>query len=506
MRVTGLLPRGYPGDHRTFGHGTARDSLRSAAGHRAHDGTGRAALPHALHVSSRARPPDEARPGARPGGRLPRRRVDPAGLVASGTTVLGRRPRWLPPLARQMLALYPRAPGRPSPRARRPTSPPVRRRPRHCSAVPVVHPVVATQMLPNRWRLPVLDGPRRRRVVPATQRRPTSTGSPTRDTWPAAPPTSRLQHYRVSHRVAPSGAIRVLEAPKPRLKAVQRRLLARGRRPASRRTTRPGASGPAARCGPTRAPRRPERRAAARPRGVLRERDRLPRLRHLAHRRLPRAGRALPGRPGDQRPAALGLARGPDRPRTTASSTPTGGSVAGSPRHTCRRVRPRRRPWPTWRPSGSTCASPRWPVVGRALHAVRRRPGVLGRPRAGAPARRASRRGRGRSCADEGFRLNARKTGVMPRAGRQTLGGLVVNEQPKVARAPRSTCCGRSCTTATATDRARRTVTTYPPSRSTCAAGSRGSRSTTRCAGRRLQAVARRDRLEPMTVAVGASA
>ena len=36
---------------------------------------------------------------------------------------------------------------------------------------------------------------------------------------------------------------------------------------------------------------------------------------------------------------------------------------------------------------------------------------------------------------DEGFRLNPRKTGVMPRAGRQTLGGLVVNEQPRVARA-----------------------------------------------------------------------
>ena len=35
---------------------------------------------------------------------------------------------------------------------------------------------------------------------------------------------------------------------------------------------------------------------------------------------------------------------------------------------------------------------------------------------------------------DEGFRLNPRKTGVMPRAGRQTLGGLVVNERPRVAR------------------------------------------------------------------------
>ena len=35
---------------------------------------------------------------------------------------------------------------------------------------------------------------------------------------------------------------------------------------------------------------------------------------------------------------------------------------------------------------------------------------------------------------DEGFRLNARKTAVLPRGGRQVLGGLVVNERPHVAR------------------------------------------------------------------------
>jgi hypothetical protein len=36
---------------------------------------------------------------------------------------------------------------------------------------------------------------------------------------------------------------------------------------------------------------------------------------------------------------------------------------------------------------------------------------------------------------DEGFALNARKTGVMPRGGRQSLGGLVVNDRPRVPRA-----------------------------------------------------------------------
>jgi hypothetical protein len=35
---------------------------------------------------------------------------------------------------------------------------------------------------------------------------------------------------------------------------------------------------------------------------------------------------------------------------------------------------------------------------------------------------------------DEGFRINQRKTAVMPRAGRQALAGLVVNERPRVAR------------------------------------------------------------------------
>ncbi|MEU6134214.1 hypothetical protein [Nocardioides sp. NPDC047086] len=47
------LPGATPGATGTSGHGTARDRLRSAAGRRAHDETGRAALPH----SSGARVP-----------------------------------------------------------------------------------------------------------------------------------------------------------------------------------------------------------------------------------------------------------------------------------------------------------------------------------------------------------------------------------------------------------------------------------------------------------------
>jgi len=40
----------------------------------------------------------------------------------------------------------------------------------------------------------------------------------------------------------------------------------------------------------------------------------------------------------------------------------------------------------------------------------------------------------GRICAEEGFRLNARKTRFMHRSGRQTVTGLVVNDKPNLAR------------------------------------------------------------------------
>jgi RNA-directed DNA polymerase len=79
------------------------------------------------------------------------------GLVASGTAVLGRRPPWLVPLARQTLALYPRAPAdRPRELATNIASRPAAARSR--GAAPQVQPVVSTRMLANRWRLPVLEG------------------------------------------------------------------------------------------------------------------------------------------------------------------------------------------------------------------------------------------------------------------------------------------------------------------------------------------------------------
>ena len=70
------------------------------------------------------------------------------GLVASGVTVLGRRPAWLSPLARQTLVLYPRAPGdRPRELATNLATRP--RCGRAGRASPQVQPVVPTRMLAN---------------------------------------------------------------------------------------------------------------------------------------------------------------------------------------------------------------------------------------------------------------------------------------------------------------------------------------------------------------------
>jgi RNA-directed DNA polymerase len=71
------------------------------------------------------------------------------GLVASGATVLGRRPRWLKPLVNQTLALYPRPPyDRPRELATN-----IRTRPTAAKAVgahPLVRRLAGTRMLSNR--------------------------------------------------------------------------------------------------------------------------------------------------------------------------------------------------------------------------------------------------------------------------------------------------------------------------------------------------------------------
>ena len=396
MRVTGRLLRGYPGDHRIVRarHRARLAALRCRSSRARRDRSGCAAAhPHATlrpRVGGRMRA-DLAR--ALAAAFLAGEWTQP-GLVASGATVLGRRARWLPPLVRQTLALYPRAPVD---------------RPRELAANLASRPAAAKAL---RARPPGATGRRRRRWSPTGGGCRCSTTSADVASflrvsasdldWFADP--RHLARTRLRRpppalpRLPPRRAQRRHPRPGGTQAAAQGRAAPpppRGRRahPAARR----GPGLPARRLGAVlrRAPRRPERRAAAGPRGVLRERDRLPGLRHLAHRRLPRAGRALPGRPGDQRPAALVLARGADpggrrparRPLAARSparrATPAAGcaDVAGDgqPGGVPARRAPHR--------AG--------PVVGRALHEVRRRPGVLGRARLGHGHVAPDRRGRG---------------------------------------------------------------------------------------------------------------
>ncbi|PKH37806.1 Reverse transcriptase (RNA-dependent DNA polymerase) [Nocardioides alpinus] len=352
-------------------------------------------------------------------------------LVASGRTVLGRRPAWLTPLVRQVLELYPRAPAdRPRELAANIAACPAATR--AGQAGPVVHPVARTQMVANRWRLPVLD----RLDDVATFLDVSHTdldwfADPRRLARSAS--DAPLQHYRVSHRPAPSGAVRVLEAPKPRLKVIQRRLLdeVAGLIPPheAARGFRSGGS-----------------------------------VRSYA---APHAGRPLVLRLDlEAFFASVTVSRVYGIWRTAGYPEPVAHCLAGLvtcvlPRSAWRAV-----PAPTddglldahWR-LGRRLAAPHLPqgaptspaMANLAAFRLDVRLTALAQSWGGRYTRYADDLafsgdagwGRGTSrlidaigliVRDEGFGLNARKTGVMPRAGRQRLAGLVVNDEPRVAR------------------------------------------------------------------------
>ena len=89
---------------------------------------------------------------------------------------------------------------------------------------PFTHPVAFTRMLTNRWALPALDDlDDVAQFLDLTQSELGWFADPRHLAREAS--AVPLQHYRVSHRLAPSGAIRVLEAPKLELKRMQRGLL-----------------------------------------------------------------------------------------------------------------------------------------------------------------------------------------------------------------------------------------------------------------------------------------
>ncbi|RYB94416.1 RNA-directed DNA polymerase [Nocardioides oleivorans] len=354
-----------------------------------------------------------------------------AGLEASGAVVLGRRPRWLPPLARQVLELYPRAPvDRPRELATNIASRPAAAKALRARAV--VLPIAETRMLTNRWRLPALDGLGDLAAFLDL--------APSELDWFADPRRlarltrqSPLQHYRVSHRVAPSGGIRVLEAPKPRLKALQRRLL---REVASLVPPHDAARG-------------------FRPGGSVRS--------YAA----PHAGRSVVLHLDlEAFFASVTVSRVYGIWRTAGYPEPVAHALAGLVTSVLPLAAWRAIPAPAddglldahWR-LGRRLAAPHLPqgaptspaMANLAAFALDVRLTALARSWGGRYTRYADdlafsgERGWGtgtsrlvdaveRIVVDEGFRLNPRKTGVMPRAGRQALAGLVVNDRPHVSR------------------------------------------------------------------------
>lgn len=152
---------------------------------------------------------------------------DEDGLLDRGRQALSPRPRWLKALVRETLGFYHRPPlDRPRELAalidvlidRRPTAP-AGRTPRV-----VRHFAFTTQMGRVRWPVPVLDTvgdlAAHLKLEPAALEWFADARSLERRAS-----AERLRHYRYAWRPRPGGPVRVIEAPKARLKALQRRLL-----------------------------------------------------------------------------------------------------------------------------------------------------------------------------------------------------------------------------------------------------------------------------------------
>ena len=353
-----------------------------------------------------------------------------SGLVGRGSVVLRRRVDWLPALEREVQTIYPAAP---------------LDRPRELAAVlaarevprgsgrPLSRPVAPVRMVRNPWHLPELhdlaDVARFLRLTPgeldwfADGRH-----------WARVTSSSPLQHYRVSARLSPSGAVRVLEAPKPRLKALQRTLLARVLHAVPPHDAahgfRPGRS--------------------------------------VATYAAPHAGRAVVIRMDlEGFFASVSAGRVYGILRTAGYPEPVAHCLAGL----ATTVLPRRLWESVPRPVDPALLDAHW-RLGRRLAAPHLPQGAPTSPvlanlaafrldvRLAAVADSWGGRytryaddlalsggrswGRGTSrlldlvaevVHEEGFRVNERKTAVLPRAGRQVLGGLVVNERPHVSRA-----------------------------------------------------------------------
>ena len=125
--------------------------------------------------------------------------------------------------------------------------------------------------------------------------------------------------------------------------------------------------------------------------------------------------------------------------RPSASSTwparPRPGRPGGcTASRTCPRVRPPRRPWPTWRPTGSTRGWPAWPRTAEASYTRYADDLVFSGGEAFA-------RSIGRFpthvaaiALEEGFAVQHRKTRVMRQGVSQRAAGVVINQKINMTR------------------------------------------------------------------------
>lgn len=353
----------------------------------------------------------------------------PADLRTAGQRVLGRRARWLAPLTEQVLQAYGSAP-RDAPRElagvvqRLPAAARARR------TRPVRHPVAPTRMVRNPWHLPELHTLEDVAALLGMHAPELAWFADVRSLSRSAH-DPRLRHYAVTTRPASSGAVRVLEAPKPRLKAVQRQLLAQvlGGIPRSDAAHGfcPGRS-VASYAAPHAGSRVVVRLdlegffasvSAGRVHGVLRTAGYPEPVAHcltglvttvLARREWQQVPR--PADPGlldahwrlGRRLAVPHLPQG-------APTSPVLADLAAA--RLDRRLDALARAWGGryTRYADDLALSGPWRRTDRRLTAAVEQV-VL----------------------DEGFRLNAHKTAVQPCSGRQVLGGLVVNDRPRVGR------------------------------------------------------------------------
>lgn len=148
----------------------------------------------------------------------------PPRILGRVSKLLGRRPAWARALLAQLLEVYPQAPlDRPRELAATLAALPAAET--AGAARPLWHPAAPTRMIHNPWHLPVLpelgDVAHLLALTPGELACFSDPGHLARATS-----TPALLHYRVSTRSSASGGVRVLEAPKPRLRHLQRRLLA----------------------------------------------------------------------------------------------------------------------------------------------------------------------------------------------------------------------------------------------------------------------------------------